>query len=282
MGWMPGAVRVPYSYTGRPRRRKGRGVVFHIAVSEQENLRPWGVADWHFYVSKRGTIYQYIDTDFMAYAAADANSTMVMVETQGGVRNADSEPLTPAQVEAWAKIAAYVHKDEGAPLRLMQNSLATERGIGWHKLGVDPWRVPGGQRWSLAYGKICPGAAKIKQMPEVLARAKQIVSGAPAPKPKPKRLIDMFLFQVEGGSTVYLLSPLGYHFIDSGAFANELRERGVPFCVIPASTHRNFVEHQNSIHNIARLQQAVAKLTEIDAGVDTIAQHYVVEPEPEA
>lgn len=280
MGWMPGATRVPYTVIGRPRRRKGRGVAFHIAVSEQENLRPWGSADWHFYVSKRGTIYQYIDTDFIAYCTGGGNSTMVGVETQGGVHNADGEPLTPAQVEAWAKIAAWLHKDEGIPLRLMANSLATERGLGWHKLGVDPWRVPGGERWSSSYGKICPGAAKIAQMPQVLARAKQIVGGAPAPKPK--RLIDMFLFQVEGGSTVYLLSPLGYHFIDSGAFANELRERGVPFAQIPASTHKHFVEHQNSIHNIARLQQAVAKLTEIDAGVDTIAQHYVVEPEPEA
>jgi hypothetical protein len=178
MARMPGAIWQPYPTPGRARRVKGRCVVFHIAVSESTNLRPWGgPADWHFYVNKAGTIYQFIDTDFQAWAAAEANRTGIMVETQGGVHNPETEPLTAAQIEAWAKIAAWAHESEGIPLRLMQNSLSTERGLGWHKLGVDPWRIAGGQRWSFAYGKICPGLKKISQMPQVLARAMQIAGG---------------------------------------------------------------------------------------------------------
>lgn len=171
MGWMPGAVRSPFPTPGRARRRKGRGVAYHVAVSEAESLRPWPGADWHFYVSKKGTIYQFIDTDLQSWTTGAGNSSMIGVETEGGVHNPETEPWTDAQLDALARIARWAHETEGIPLRLMKSSHPSERGLGWHKLGVRPWVVPGGELWSSAYGKICPGRAKIAQMPEVLRRA---------------------------------------------------------------------------------------------------------------
>jgi hypothetical protein len=286
MGWMPGAIRVPYSYIGRPRRRKGRGVVFHIAVSNAQNLKPWGGADWHFYVAKDGTVYQYIDTDFMCYASLEANSTMVGVETQGGVIDADREPLTPGQIEGWARIAAYVHKDEGAPLRLMTSSLATERGLGYHRLGVDPWRVAGGQRWSSAYGKICPGAGKIAQMPQVLARAKVLAGETPAPAPR-KEKVKMLIVTLIGNPSVFLLSPIGYHFIGSASTVQELRDAGVPTIQLDPTEHKRWMDAQADLSSIARMQQTVSnlaainqKLGSIDTNLGIIAPHYVPAPEP--
>lgn len=173
MARMPGAVWRPYPVGARALRRKGRGVAYHVAVSEAESLRPFPGADWHFYVSKKGVIYQFVDTDYQAWTTGAGNSSMIGVETQGGVRNVNGEKWSDAQVTALAKIARWAHETEGIPLRLMRNSLPTERGLGWHKLGVDPWRVAGGEKWSSAYGKECPGLAKIAQMPEVLRRAQQ-------------------------------------------------------------------------------------------------------------
>ena len=171
MARMPGATWQPKSVSGRSLRRKGRGVCYHVAVSEAQSLMPGSGADWHFYVAKDGRIYQYIDTDLQAWANGAGNASMISVETQGGVVNPQGEPWTRAQVASLARIARWAHDTEGVPLRLMRSSRPEERGLGWHRLGCDPWRVSGGELWSSAAGKICPGDAKIAQMPEVLRLA---------------------------------------------------------------------------------------------------------------
>src|SRR3989304_2012376 len=52
------------------------------------------------------------------------------------------------------------------------------RGLAYHRQGVDPWRVDGGQRWSTAYGKECPGPTRIRQLSEeIIPRARQISEG---------------------------------------------------------------------------------------------------------
>lgn len=168
----------------RARRRKGRGVGFHVAVSEAPSLFGYfstASSDSHFYVAKDGSCEQYVDADLVAYCGGDGNPSMLWVETQGGVTNAEGEPWTGAQVETLAQIAAWGHQTEGYPLELMPDSRPTSRGIGWHKLGVRPFVAPGGEVWSSAYGKICPGLAKIGQIPGVRDRAREIVGQTPAP-----------------------------------------------------------------------------------------------------
>ena len=77
----------------------------------------------------------------------------------------------------------------------MTSSKTSEKGIGWHRLGVPPskwvsglgWLVSGGEKWSGAVGKVCPGDKRIAQVPQILARAQAINGTAPAQTPvKPK------------------------------------------------------------------------------------------------
>lgn len=191
---VPGAIWQPIDVGNRSARHKGRGAVAHVAVSESPRLVPWGTpatrgADWHFYLPKEATpngrFYQFIDLDLQCWSTYQANSTMPAWESQGGVTNADGEPWTENQVEAAAIIYAYLMETEGAPNQLMNNSLPSERGLGYHKLGIDPWRVSGGEIWSGARGKICPGQAKINGLPDILSRANELFHGSPSPAPKP-------------------------------------------------------------------------------------------------
>lgn len=180
----PGAIWLPIPVSpSRPRRRKGRAVIFHVAVSEADSL--FGLFsqspnDSHLYVRRDGTTEQYVDLDLEAYASMDANASTISVETQGGVTDPDGEPWTDAQLAALARIARWAHDTEGVPLAVMPDSLPASRGIGWHRLGIDPWRVPGGEVWSSSRGKVCPGAAKIAQVPSIVAAA---ISGAQPQEP---------------------------------------------------------------------------------------------------
>jgi hypothetical protein len=204
---MPGAVWRPITIPGgNPgTRTKGRAVVLHVAASEATSL--FGFfnnnpnANSHFYVNKAGVIEQMVDTDLQSWASMAANRTTISVETQGGVTNPDGEPWTAAQVAALARICAWAHATEGVPLAVMPNSLPTSRGIGYHRLGIDPWRIAGGETWSGSRGKLCPGAAKIAQIPQIIAAA----SGAtPTPTPAPE-VPDMRLVRNKDDGSVYAI-----------------------------------------------------------------------------
>jgi hypothetical protein len=174
---VPGVVWSPIDYSGYPRRRKGRGACAHVAVVNSATLRPSGGNSWHFYLPKAGPAIQYVDLDYVAYAQLEGNATMVSWESQGGVTNADGEPWTDNQCEWAARIYAHLMVTEGAPAQLMPDSRSTSRGLGCHRLGINPWRVSGGETWSSSNGKLCPGAAKIAQLPRILSRAIQITTG---------------------------------------------------------------------------------------------------------
>jgi hypothetical protein len=174
---VPGARWEPISLAGVPRRRKGRGFCLHVAVSNAPALRPGSNATWHFYLPKQGQAIQYVDLDYVAYAQLEGNPTMVSAESQGGMVDADREPWTDNQCEWAARILAHLHKTEGTPLQVMPDSRAESKGLGYHRLGIDPWRVGAGERWSSSRGKLCPGAAKIAQVPSIVARATQLVNG---------------------------------------------------------------------------------------------------------
>lgn len=176
MALMPGAVikLIPRHNVGK-RRPTGRGTSFHVTASAARSMFGYfgTVGDCsHFHVAKDGTIEQYIDTVYYGRAQVDGND-MVSVETQGAAPgvNAETEPWTDAQVVSNARIARWVHDTEGAPLVLMPDSRPGSRGVGYHRLGIAPWRVKGGQVWSTHDGKVCPGTAKIRQLPRVIALA---------------------------------------------------------------------------------------------------------------
>src|SRR6266508_4058674 len=180
MAWYPGAIRKEVTRHRTPMARY-RGVCNHVAVSEAASLFGYfnepGNPTSHFYVRKSGVVEQYVSTAYRAPAQLEGNSSMISIETQGGVTHLETEPWTEAQLQTLAGIAHWAHQLHGVPLVRMTGSRPETRGIGYHRLGIDPWRVDGGERWSKAYGKVCPGNAKIAQIPEIIARAKGSAEG---------------------------------------------------------------------------------------------------------
>lgn len=145
----------------------------------------------HFSTHADGTIDQSRDTMFRSAANLNGNPRVIAIENEDkGPRfpewaGSDVPPLTPEQVEANAEILAWAHLTEGVPLQLCPDSRPGSRGLAYHRQGIDgnfggyayPGRVEGGELWTEHFGKVCPGDRRIAQLPQILARAKQIVEG---------------------------------------------------------------------------------------------------------
>lgn len=166
------------NFTARARRRTD-GVILHVAVSEAASLHGWfsdpkAYASSHLYVRRDGTVEQYIDLDQISWASKDGDARCVSVETQGGALG----EWTDAQLRSLARIVRETSKHYGYPLRVMGSSRG-ERGVGYHLLGVPATAAQkaagvsqtGGELWSGAVGKVCPGPDRVKQMGKVVALA---------------------------------------------------------------------------------------------------------------
>jgi len=160
------------------------GVVMHSTGSRAQTSQygwfsnPAAQASSHSHVDNAGEGERYLPDDTVCWANGAGNYRLMAIETQGD----GTEPWTAAQLESIAQEVARLHVKYGFPLRLMESSKKTEKGIGYHRLGVPRskwgvgvWLIAGGEKWSSAVGKICPGDPRIKQMPELLDRVKEIV-----------------------------------------------------------------------------------------------------------
>lgn len=192
--WMPGALRKPLqrNFTNRARASTD-AVVLHVAVSEAATLSGWfnnprAAASSHFYVRRDGVIEQYIPIDKISWAGVRSDQRAISIETQG----MGTGEWTAAQLQAMADIIVFCRvKYPAIPVRQMTSSKRSEKGIGYHRLGVPGSyaqksigrSLTGGELWSGAVGKICPGFDRIKQVPKVVS----LVAGGPVePKPAAK------------------------------------------------------------------------------------------------
>ena len=190
----PGALWLPIHRNYTPTRRKvTRGVILHVAAGEARSLRGWfnnpaARASSHLYIRRDGTVEQYVDLDQIAWTSGAASNDTIGVETQGMGHG----EWTPAQVNALIEFIVWAAARYRFPIRVMASSKASERGVGWHAQGVplnaDQKRrgisQTGGQLWSSAVGKICPGPDRIKQIPGIVAAAAGQQS---PPKPAPSK-----------------------------------------------------------------------------------------------
>lgn len=137
-----------------------------------------------------GAVWQFVDTDYQADANLDGNDRVISIETADNAPSLarDIEPWTPAQFEAIAQLVAKLCRTYDIPPVLIPDTKQGRRGIAYHQQGVEHslgvgkvagFLVAGGERWSTATGKECPGPRRIAQIPALLVRVAQILHPAP-------------------------------------------------------------------------------------------------------
>lgn len=143
--------------------------------------KPTSRSSSHFHIAFDGTVEQYVDTEYISWASGEGNHDSISIETQGYGTEAWSEQ----QVAAIIDIIVWANKTHQLPITQMDSSRAGTKGIGWHRLGVDGKWFPdspsilagrtqrgGGEKWSSATGKTCPGDLRIHQIPGIISKAK--------------------------------------------------------------------------------------------------------------
>jgi hypothetical protein len=161
----------------------------------------YGGTESHLGVGEHGETEQWQDGMYAADANLEGWGRVFSIETAdygGGfgkwnTNNADNVPSwTAAQLDRLVDITVWFCRPEthsrcpstwrcrreGVPCVLIPDTKRGRRGIGYHRQGCDPWRVDGGERWSKAYGKGCPGPKRIEQLIEiVIPRAQRLLAG---------------------------------------------------------------------------------------------------------
>jgi hypothetical protein len=130
----------------------------------------------HFWVSKTGTIEQYVDTSRVAWHGRSLNSRYVGVETEGCATSPYAEPMTEAMVSALSRLYK-----EGVQRHGWANALANadgQRGFGYHRMAV-------------ATG--CPCDVRLNMRREILNRAFSVSPPVPPPTPNPVSEDDMII-----------------------------------------------------------------------------------------
>lgn len=147
----------------------------------------------HFSVRGDGYVYQSRDTAYRSAANLEGNHRIIAIENDDhgpefGTWNVNDGHAVPAfsntQIEAIAKVLVFAYQTHGIPLVSCPDSRPTSRGIAYHRQGVDGnfagenyaygGRVSGGEHWSTFNGKVCPGDRRIAQIPQIIARARQL------------------------------------------------------------------------------------------------------------
>ena len=188
---MPGALWRPLPHNGQKMLRHDI-LCEHTMVgslwgtdSYFRGMAPGGTAS-HFGTGPDGDIVQWIDTAYWAWANYSDSGRIVSVENADygtgfpawNTNDASAVPaFTAAQVESNAEIVKWVAEVHDIPPVLIPDSGLSRRGVGYHRLGVPGYMKPGTQQWSRYPGKSCPGPKRIAQMPQIVARAKELLGG---------------------------------------------------------------------------------------------------------
>lgn len=188
---------------------------------------------WHFGTSGSGECWQCQDLRYRAAANLQGNHRVIAIENADmgpgfapwSGRCGDVPPFTGPQQAKLVDLLEWLCRRYQIPPVLIPDTRPGRRGIAYHKQGIDPWRVDGGELWSKAEGKCCPDDRRINQLvreiiPEV---ARRIRGGPPAP-PVPKE-DDMWIADCQGRQA--LLVGAGWVTKLNAAQRGALRKGGV-------------------------------------------------------
>jgi hypothetical protein len=214
--WRP----ISRNFTNRKRTRT-RGVVLHVAVSNATSLHgffnsPGANASSHLYVDYKGNTEQYVDADKIAWTSGEGNATTIGIETAG----MGNGKWTDAQLKELARLCRWAAEKYGFPLRKAASSRPSSSGIFTHRHGVDGnFPTEGvqrgrlqrakkglGEKWSSAYGKVCPGNERQEQWPLVvkMAQTHKVVKNT-----KGRKGAAVYKTPKIGGKNIVYLAPKG-------------------------------------------------------------------------
>jgi hypothetical protein len=155
-----------------------QGLVVHVQVGDGsgygEFSDPTNEVSSTWQILKDGTVLQFVDADYIAWAQMAGNPDYNSVETEGY----PTEPLTDAQCQALADLIVWGHRTYGWPLALVDHG-----GSGITTHAHYPSGVP-----DPAWGDhACPGPVRAGQLPAILSAAIAQI-GAPPVTPTPIKL----------------------------------------------------------------------------------------------
>lgn len=145
----------------------------------------------HFGIGGNGEIRQWQDLRYRAASDYQGNPYSISIECEDhGLQfpkwsGSNVPAFSKAQVESLIVLLSWLCARFGIPSEAIRSSCPDQRGIGWHRFGIDPWRQHGCARWSTAYAKACPGNRRIYQMKNVIIPAVAVGGG------KDKEDLDM-------------------------------------------------------------------------------------------
>lgn len=142
----------------------GRGSLYNFFLKSSS-------LESHFWVGEDGRIEQYVDTARRADANRNANGFAISIETESSP--SATEPWNAVQFMAIVKLVRWCCTEHHIPAR---NIPAWDSsGIGWHiQFGAPgPWTP---------VAKSCPGPARIRQMPSLIAA---VAAGSTPPTTPP-------------------------------------------------------------------------------------------------
>ena len=151
------------------------GFVVHVQVGTGSCYGEFNTAgsqaSSHFWVAQDGTLEQYVDTDFIAWAEMAGNGEYVSCETEG---TPDTE-MTGAQVAALGRLLAWLHAEYSIPLQTCDHG---GQGMTTHA------HYPSGTADPDWGNHACPGPLRSAQLPAILAAAQHIdlQNNPPAPE----------------------------------------------------------------------------------------------------
>lgn len=174
MAWFPGAVRRPLPENETQPALVPTQLIFHTAVGERSPRdtfnRPGCGKESHGWTG-RDRVEQYVTTDRTADAQWAGNRHAISWESADN-GHPDRDPWTPYQIEQNAQVAAWANRTHGIPLRACRSW--DDPGIGYHRQFKE---------WNKS-NHSCPGNARVKQIPQIIARARQIVEAAAPTTPQ--------------------------------------------------------------------------------------------------
>lgn len=219
-------------------------ICLHTMVGTLAGSWSWanaaGRAYWHFGIGGRGECWQCHPLEYRSAANLYGNWHVIPIETSDMGEGLfpvpwGNPPWTQAQLNRIIQLVAWLCARFNIPPNLIPDTLPGRRGIAYHRQGIDgnysDGRVPGGELWSKADGKVCPADPRINQLKTiVIPGVRALLNGqVPTPEPElPQLEADMqYLVRRSGvtgpaGAAVYLVTP-DFHkvHLNSPAALNE-------------------------------------------------------------